>query len=260
MENKIPVVSILITTHNRTNVAKYTIQSLINNVYYPKINWIVCDDRSEENHIKEIEKIFLKNNIVNFKILKTDNKHYGLGASLNNGLKEAFKLSEYVLTTEDDWVLERKLNIACMINVLQLNKNVGSIRLAAVNNNYSIINSWGKCYKKITSDGRLKTSTFNLQVAIRHKRVYDQIGFYKENVHSDICEQDFIKRYNSYTNNGHEKLITIIPNHIKENTLDDESLYFIHVGRSTVGHEKRYKIPYRYKFLYNEKNISISIE
>ena len=55
------------------------------------------------------------------------------------------------------------------------------------------------------------------------------------------------------SNNGKLKYI-LVSNEIKWNTYDDESLYFIHVGRSTLGHSN-YKEPERYAWIYDTNKI-----
>ena len=55
MDNSIlPLVSVIITTHNRTNVACAVIDSLCKNLIYKRINWIITDDRSDEGHVDKL--------------------------------------------------------------------------------------------------------------------------------------------------------------------------------------------------------------
>ena len=184
------------TTHNRTNVACAVIDSLVKNLKYPRINWIISDDRSDNGHVEQLVEQFKKNNISDVKVCKTDNNRYGLGASLNNGLMEAFKVSPIVLTTEDDWILEKELKLAYFVDLINRNEDIAAIRLATLNYAESRPSEYN-LLSEVYSFNNIKNSVFNNQVALRHKRVYDKIGYYRENVNSDISEQDIIKKFNS---------------------------------------------------------------
>ena len=87
-------------------------------------------------------------------------------------------------------------------------------------------------------------------MAFRKKSIYDKLGYYKENCNSDKVELDFISRYNKHTNGGLDRDFTLIPKFIRHHTLDDRSLMFTHVGKSTVGH-KDFGVPKRFMYLYD---------
>lgn len=241
---QIPYVNVLMTTHNRTNVACAVIDSLIKNIKYPKLKWCISDDRSDEGHVEKLVEQFKKNGINEVHVEKTNKERCGLGASLNNGLKYAWTNSDIVLTTEDDWILEKELKLAHYVDIINKNNDIGGIRLATMN--YAIANkrSGHKGFYIVESDGKYKTSVFNNQVMLRHKRTYDKIGYYKENCSGDVSEIDEIKKFNNQ-----KGLAVLYPDFIKQNCMDDSSMYFIHVGKSVSGHE-RYGVPERYQWIY----------
>lgn len=111
-------VSVVITTHNRTRVAQETIKFMVRNFRYKNVKWIISDDRSDPGHIESLIETFKECGVENVTVCRTDSKRYGLGASLNNGLREAFKFSDIVLTMEDDWILEKPFNPAYYIKYL----------------------------------------------------------------------------------------------------------------------------------------------
>lgn len=82
-------------------------------------------------------------------------------------------------------------------------------------------------------------------MAFRKKSIYDKLGYYVENCKPDKVERDFIYRYNKYTNGGRKGQFILIPGFIKQGTLDDKSLLFTHVGKSTIGHSL-YTVPKRF--------------
>ena len=250
---QIPYVTVVMTTHNRTNVACAVIDSLVKNLKYPKIKWCISDDRSDEGHVEKLVEQFKKNGINEVHVEKTTKDRYGLGASLNNGLKYAWTNSDIVLTTEDDWILEKELKLAHYVDIINNNNDIGGIRLATMN--YAIANkrSGHKGFYIVESDGKYKTSVFNNQVMLRHKRTYDKIGYYKENCSGDVSEIDEIKKFNNQ-----KGLAVLYPDFIKQNCMDDNSMYFIHVGKSVSGHE-RYEVPERYQWIYGDVKYDVIV-
>jgi hypothetical protein len=52
---------------------------------------------------------------------------------MNNALKYAWTNGDIALTIEDDWILERELDLTYFVNVLNNDKNVSLIRLGFMN-------------------------------------------------------------------------------------------------------------------------------
>ena len=250
-----PIVSVVMTTHNRTRVACETIDSLCRNLKYAgELRWIISDDRSENGHVQALIDQFLKYDIVPICKFTNDN-HYSLGAALNNGLLEAFRASDVCLTTEDDWILQRELDITRHVEKIVSDESIAIIRMA------SILSS----HTKEAEDGYLlvygseadkKISVFNNQVALRHRRVYKQLGYYYPNISPDDCECAYRNRFNEYTDFGTKNLRVLFPSDIPLHTLDDPDMYFIHCGVSTIGHTK-YLVPARYEHFYSDTQINI---
>lgn len=241
-------ICVVMFTHNRTHVATAVIKSLVRNIVYPNIKWIISDDRSNPGHVEDICDLMRQMKISPI-VCRTDSKRWGLGASMNNGLREAFKHSDIVLRTEDDWYLEKKLYLEPMVELLKKNKEAAGIRLAMVGKGVATDPkiTLAKGYKSLV--GGTSSWVFNNQVMLVHKRTHDMLGWYKENVGADKEETEFKDRFNEKTDSGKKKLHLFCPNGIKWNTLDDPSLWFIHVGRSTLGHEV-YREPQRYSWIY----------
>lgn len=249
--HKVPAaepICVVMFTHNRTHVATAVIKSLVRNIVYPNIKWIISDDRSNPGHVEKICDLFREMKI-NPIICRTDSKRWGLGASMNNGLREAFKHSDVVLRTEDDWYLEKKLYLEPMVDLLKKNNEAAGIRLAMIGKSVGTDPkiTLAKGYKSLT--GGKDSWIFNNQVMLVHKRAYDLLGWYKENIGADKEETEFKDRFNEKTDSGKKKLHLFCPSSMKWETLDDPSLWFIHVGRSTLGHEV-YREPLRYSWIY----------
>ncbi len=133
IEEKVRVLPVVMVTHNRTNIASAVIDSFVKNLRFDgKIQYIVADDRSDPYHVCFLLERFQSHGINNVVVTHTTETEWGLGASLNNGLKEAFKFSDVVLTTEDDWILEKELDLTNYCNILEAEKDIFGIRLAAI--------------------------------------------------------------------------------------------------------------------------------
>ena len=243
-----PCITVVILTHNRTHVACATIDYLVKNLKYDNLKWCISDDRSSGDHIETLLRRFLRNNIHNVKVLETNDEHYGLGASMNNALKYAWTNSDIVLTVEDDWILQRELDLTYYVKILEEDKNTSLIRLSYLDQRHEL-----DPYNEFLDSVRKSTNNFifNNQCCLRHKRIYDFLGYNKENCSGDEQEQYIRDRYNELTNFG-EKYKVLWPKELKKDSLDDPSLYFVHVGKSVSGHDW-YDIPHRYKWIYEEK-------
>ena len=250
-----PVVSIIITTHNRTRIACETIDSLCKNLKYAgELKWIISDDRSEPGHVQTLVEQFEKFDII--PICKyTNQNNYSLGASLNNGLLEGFRYGDVCMTTEDDWILQKELDITEHVQFLLKNESIAAIRLASILK--SCTKKYDDRYLLVYGDpGSKKNAVFNNQVALRHRRVYQTLGYYYPNISPDHCEGSYRDKFNDYTSFGTENLQVLFPNEIELHTLDSPNMYFIHCGVSTVGHTK-YQVPERYEHFYSERMVNI---
>ncbi len=249
-----PTISVMMTTHNRTALAEFCLENLIKKLKYSgKIHWIICDDRSEIGHTEVLRNKFIENNINDFSILTTNNKSFGLGASMNNGLKHAFKYGDVVLTTEDDWYLKNNYNIDDKVRILLEDNKIAGIRIGA------LCSELGKDLKedfkhkdfyKISKNNikQGRSYIFNNQIMIRHKRIFDKIGYMKENCSASSQENDLITKYNNLTNFGNnEEFKVLFPKNYNVGTLYGEKNPFFHIGVSTNPNVKRFV---RKEFIY----------
>lgn len=248
----LPIVPVVIFTHNRTNVAIETIRYLVKNIVYPKLRWIISDDRSENGHVEKLISFFGSLGIVPT-VCRTNSTRWGLGASMNNGLKEAFRISDFVLRCEDDWILEKKLDLVQHIRTMMANKEVVAIRLAMVGAGVKVDDRRSiPGYKILYGDHGTNSWIFNNQVCLVNKKIHDKIGWYTENTTADKEESEFKDRFNKKSNWGKKDFMVLSPAKMRWGTLDDPSLWFIHVGRSTLGHTI-YREPKRFSWIYERK-------
>lgn len=235
-------VAVIITTHNRTETAKTTIESLVKRLKYPKLHWFIADDRSEPGHVQQLVDKFVELGIDDVQVTETNAEHWGLGASLNNALTAAFKLTDVVLTTEDDWYLQYDFDISEYVRVIKNNSDVCTIRLGAINTiqdciveseipGFSEISL--QKYKYIIEKKHRKNMMLNLQVALRHSRLFKRTGLYPENKNTDVVEYTLNSRYIAYA----KDMKILWPSSFDAKTLCNDTNPFLHFGVSTVGHK-----------------------
>lgn len=253
-EKEAPLVSVVMFTHNRTKVAKFCLKNLIENLKYPNLRWIISDDRSDEGHVEQLLDEFSKSEISNVVVCRTTDEHYGLGASMNNGLREAFKNTDVVLRVEDDWALEKELDLKPHVDFLLKHSDVAGIRMGMVGGGVNEVP--GKKFNgyKTICGNDVKTWLFVNQVFLVHKRIHNVLGWYIDGKDADKTEVDFREKYNRYSRNGKARQYVLVPREMKWRTYDDSSLWFIHIGKSTLGHGI-YQPPIRYQWLYDPKEL-----
>ena len=134
------------------------------------------------------------------------------------------------------------------VKILSEDENVSLIRLCYIDIRHQVApyNDKLECVYKSTNN-----FIFNNQCGLRHKRIYDFLGYNKENCSGDDQEEYIRDRYNKMTNFG-QKYKVLWPKELKKDSMDDPSLYFIHVGKSVSGHNW-YGVPQRYKWIYEKK-------
>jgi hypothetical protein len=139
------------------------------------------------------------------------------------------------------------------------NDDIGGIRLANCNNYYGrkldSDNTYVLFYNiSLENKSKLTSSIYNNQVMLRHKRVFDKIGYYKENCHAEIQEQEFIKKFNYYNFIENNNIFKVLfPKCLKATTdLNNAENLFIHIGFTTMPDIKiknKWKIDEKYIYL-----------
>ena len=231
----LPDVMVMMTTHNRTDTALATIESLVKHLKYPKLRWCICDDRSEKGHVARLADKFFELGVEDVKICRTNDERWGLGASINNGLRACFDVGPVAFTTEDDWLLTKDLDITKWVKFLVEDTKAGVIRLGVMWNRDTT--KLSKYTDDLYENQIVRPGTvawlINNQVGIRHRRLYDALGLYKENIEPDATEAEFNTRF---VHNAYPSIKVFWPTELKTNVWKDQSLPFYHFGHSTIGH------------------------
>lgn len=152
------------------------------------------------------------------------------------------------MRTEDDWILEKKLDLTEHVKLMESDSNVDMIRLAYLDEKQRTVDYNNKFCKIEKSNFNYN---FNNQVCILNKRIYDFLGDNPENCTPPNQETEMRLRYNRMTDCGSSKNHAILfEKRLKKGTLDDDSLDFVHIGISTIDHD--YECPLRYRYIYND--------
>lgn len=122
----LPTIAIQICTYNRYSEIQKVVAALQRFINYPKDKVIlyICDDSSPGDYIKKLKRLKI------FKFWKTrfitTDKNSGWGANVNNGLR--LIPEEYIFFTEDDYVLERPLDLRVGVGLLYIKPHIGMLR------------------------------------------------------------------------------------------------------------------------------------
>lgn len=101
---------------------------------------------------------------------------------MNNALKYAWTNGELALTIEDDWILQKELDLSYYAKILLEDKNTSLIRLSFLDGRHNVTTYDDKMNIVGKSSNNF---IFNNQCGLRHKRIYDLIGYNIENCHGD---------------------------------------------------------------------------
>lgn len=171
-----PVLWILLTTYRRTEECLQTVQALKQNLIYGNIGWVVVDDGTGGNHLRDIvEEIGYSYTIIRRELRE------GVGANMNWGLRQIFdRGDELILTMEDDWILDRPVDMEPYVNLLINHEKYGMVRFGylAANLLGYLVSEEGKLFWRLEPNG--ETYRFAGHPSLRHKRFFDHYGFYAE--------------------------------------------------------------------------------
>ena len=255
--NDLPALTVAFFTHDRTAVACRCLGALCENLSYSgRLRFCVCDDRSREGHVEALERVLREHGVSDYSVKRTGGGRAGLGASMNNGLRDAFSVSPVVLTAEDDFLLTRGFDATDYVRLLA-DSDVAGIRLAylrtkPVASGVTFTESRVSRHPGMrlvvggSVPGPGRKFVFNNQVMLRHRRAYDRIGSYREDLGAAECEMDMCARYvRAAEPYGYRTLSVLYPESLSTDTLDNG--LFVHIGRSTSRHG--YAVPEGYEEL-----------
>jgi len=119
-----PEVTVQICTYNRYDDIRKTVEALVENLTYPNLKWVICDDNSPGTYISRLKRLKLFKDL-NAKFISTL-QNGGWGVNVNNGLRNI--PSPYVFFCEDDYVLEHPLDLRFGVAIMETKPHIGMMR------------------------------------------------------------------------------------------------------------------------------------
>ena len=198
--NQLPKVSVVIPTYNRAHFIEKCVSSVLDQTFKPE-EIIVVDDGSSDGTWKKLQRMEFKQSFENNTTLRYIYKtHGGVSSARNIGIKKS--TGEYVafLDSDDSWKknkLERQLRslemnrFSCRISHSDEIWIRNGIRVNPMKKHHK---SGGNLFEKC-----LKMCCISPSTALVHKTVFDDIGYFDENLKA--CEDyDFWLRFCAHEN------------------------------------------------------------
>lgn len=200
MTDELPRLAICLVTYKRTEEALRTIKSTCDNLVYPKElrSWYIADDGSLNEHIQAVIGALSdkEENILGFhnERLRAEGQEntHNAGKGWNRGLGLCHQHSDFVLFLEDDWELEKPLELIPYVRLLQQREDVGivSFRILSVGADihtvgHTVEGYGGQVYLKYE---RSTQYAFSGNPYLRHARYTTRYGWFAEDRNPGLME------------------------------------------------------------------------
>lgn len=119
-----PTVTIQICTYDRYDDIKRTVEALADNLTYPNLEWLICDDSSPSIYLSRLKRLKLFRDL-NAQFISTETNS-GWGSNVNHGLVHI--QTPYVFFCEDDYLLEHTLDLRVGVAVMEAKPIIGMLR------------------------------------------------------------------------------------------------------------------------------------
>lgn len=185
---------IILTTYKRTGLALKTIDGLKQNFRWPNLQWSISDDGSDEEDIQKLIKAIEPQPV--FNVFR--NLHRGTGHNMNVALQEVWRVNgNLTLIMEDDWVLEKPLDVSPYVNALINHPEYGMIRFGYISEGLSGTLIKVENYLYWMLENRGYTYNYVGHPALRNKVFYEQYGRYTEGLAPGATELSMCGKVNS---------------------------------------------------------------
>lgn len=188
-----PVVTILMTTYLRTGCAIKTIQGLKQNLLWPQINWWISDDGSPREHTQAIvNEIGPSYNIQLF-----NSERRGVGFGMNYCLRKIYEKTSLVFLTEDDWFLDKPLDLRPYVNLLTNHPEYGLVRFGYMCADLLlyVISEENKLLYRV--EPNLQTYRYVGHPKLVASRFFEYYGWFDEGIPPGLTELAMCGRVNS---------------------------------------------------------------
>jgi glycosyltransferase involved in cell wall biosynthesis len=203
----LPPITIFIITYNRPNPIRHTINALMENLHYEgELRWLICDDSSGGTYLDD-----LHDDYPHFQLSSTTHNR-GWGANFNWHYLTMLS-TDLAFMIEDDYVLQKPLDITPGAALLTLNTNIGKVRYDGLAGHTNLIASVQEHnISALVTDvkqGNLYTGRYQYweispysghaficsnRPNLFHRRFYSEYGLYLEGYKLGDTELEFTMR------------------------------------------------------------------
>lgn len=188
----LPPLAIALVTYKRTYEALDTVMSTCENLNYPRelIGWYVGDDGSDSEHHEAILHAIsgqgmrlLGHHNDRFR----DDDSYNCGKGWNKALGLCHQFSDFVLWVEDDWRLEKPLELAPYVQLLEAREDVGIVtfRILSINADVHTVGHNGEVFLRYE---RTTQYAYSGNPLLRHARYTRYYGWFAEDRSPGLIE------------------------------------------------------------------------
>lgn len=144
---------------------------------YPNIGWYISNNSGNEQHLADVTECIES---VGMEIVGQHSQELSYGAGANIAWQGSGQYGDLTLWLEDDWALQRPLDIAPYANFLMGDPAIGMIRLAQIpiNLHSETVGYNSQIYLKLKKN--ITQYYFSGNPSLRHSRFFDFYGPYPE--------------------------------------------------------------------------------
>lgn len=189
-----PMVTCVLTTYKRTELARRTIVGVHKHLVYPhnRLRWHIADDGSDEGHVQALVEAIPDT----VPVTLSNAKRKGVRKSMNMAIDVCYNFSNYFLWLEDDWELEEPFDLRpCVILLGETHLNVGMVRLGYLSLGVEgeVISSAGMLWWRLYKGHQY---TFSGHAALRNKAFIDSYHPYREGLRPGETEIEMCTKFN----------------------------------------------------------------
>jgi len=159
-----PLVSCLIITYKRTDLAVRTIRGVKEKLDYPNVGWVIADDGSPDGHVEALMEA------IGHDVAVVNANRKGVGVSMNAGAAKCLEFGNYILWLEDDWELQQPFDLKPCVQIMEERENIGMVRLGYMSPGIEgqLISAADRLWWKLKKNS--DTYVFSGHASLRHRR------------------------------------------------------------------------------------------
>lgn len=128
MDVEWPLVDLIVITFDRISEIQSTIAALEEKLDYPRtrLRYLICDDATPGDYRSRLSNTHVFKKLHNIEFVPTPQGNLGWGASVNRALR--YSSSPYIFQIEDDYILQRPLNLRAAVAAMEVKAEIGMMR------------------------------------------------------------------------------------------------------------------------------------